>query len=101
MDLTAGTIDHASRLTLLPRPGSSGNRHPCSRVLGARSGRRLTQYRWQRQSAAPATVHAEPKPQPRALSEAERDEVVDVLHVDRFVDLAPMPSPRKLDFPAF
>jgi len=50
---------------------------------------RATHYRWHRQSPAPARVHAQPKPQPRALSPAERVQVLAVLHSQRFVDLAP------------
>jgi hypothetical protein len=37
---------------------------------------RATHYRWHRQSPPPARVHAEPKPQPRALSATERTQAV-------------------------
>ena len=50
---------------------------------------RATHYRWHRKSPPPARPEREPKPQPRALSASERAEVLDVLHEDRFVDLAP------------
>ncbi len=50
---------------------------------------RATHYRWNRQSPAAARVHREPKPQPRALSQVERAQVLEVLHSERFVDLAP------------
>ena len=49
---------------------------------------RATHYRWHRKSPPPARSQREPKPQPRALSASERAEVLDVLHADRFVDLA-------------
>lgn len=50
---------------------------------------RATHYRWHRQSARPPRPKREPRPQPRALSSDERVEVLDVLHQERFVDLAP------------
>ena len=50
---------------------------------------RATHYRWHRQSPVPVGPPREPKPQPRALSAAERAEVLAVLHEPRFVDLAP------------
>ncbi len=50
---------------------------------------RATHYRWHRQSPAPARAGREPTPQPRALSDAERAQVLQVLHSQRFVDLAP------------
>ena len=50
---------------------------------------RATHYRWHRQSPPPPRPQREPKPQPRALSASERAEVLDVLHQERFVDLAP------------
>ena len=52
---------------------------------------RATHYRWHRKSPPPPPPrpHREPKPQPRALSAVERAEVLDVLHEERFVDLAP------------
>lgn len=50
---------------------------------------RATHYRWHRKSPAPAKPAREPARQPRALSAAERAEVLAVLHEPRFVDLAP------------
>ena len=51
---------------------------------------RATHYRRHRQSPTPPRPpRPEPKAQPRALSPAERAEVLDVLHSERFVDLAP------------
>ena len=49
---------------------------------------RATHYRWHRKSPAPARPAREPRPQPRALTAAERTEVLNVLHEERFVDLA-------------
>ena len=50
---------------------------------------RATHYRWHRQSPAPARAQHEAKPQPRALSPAERTQVLEVLNCERFRDLAP------------
>jgi putative transposase len=50
---------------------------------------RATHYRWHRKSPTPARPARDPKPQPRALTAAERAEVLNVLHEERFVDLAP------------
>lgn len=50
---------------------------------------RATHYRWHRRSPVPDRRARAPKPQPRALSGAERQRVLDVLHEPRFVDLAP------------
>lgn len=50
---------------------------------------RSNHYRQHRQSPAPPKRLAEPKPQPRALSAAEREQVLEVLHAERFVDLSP------------
>lgn len=50
---------------------------------------RATHYRWHRQSPAPIKPAREAKPQPRALNPAERAEVLEVLHEERFVDLSP------------
>jgi putative transposase len=64
-------------------------------ILGKRAacaalGRsRATYYRHHRQSPLPARQPRAPRPQPRALSQAERDEVLAVLHQERFVDQAP------------
>ena len=53
---------------------------------------RATHYRHHRTSPAPPRAprpRPQPVAQPRALSPAERAEVLDVLHEERFVDLAP------------
>ena len=42
-----------------------------------------------RRTSAPAPPRVEPKPQPRALTPSERQEVLDLLHSERFVDLSP------------
>jgi len=48
---------------------------------------RATHYR--RLSPAAPKPKREPAPQPRALTASERDQVLDVLHSERFVDMAP------------
>ncbi len=64
-------------------------------VLGKRAacaalGRsRATYYRRHRQTPPPSRPARAPRPQPRALSHAERDEVLGILHQERFVDQAP------------
>jgi putative transposase len=64
-------------------------------ILGKRAacaalGRsRASYYRHHRQSPLPAQQPRAPRPQPRALSQAERDEVLAILHQERFVDQAP------------
>jgi len=64
-------------------------------ILGKRAacaalGRsRATYYRRHRQSPPPPPQSRAPTPQPRALSQVERAEVLDVLHEERFVDQAP------------
>jgi putative transposase len=65
-------------------------------LVGVRAACRATgrsqssHYRWNRKSPAPARPAAGPaRPQPRALSPAERQAVLDVLHEPRFVDEAP------------
>lgn len=50
---------------------------------------RASHYRRHRKSPAPPRPVREPKGQPRALSAAERERVLEVLHEPRFVDLAP------------
>ncbi len=50
---------------------------------------RATHYRRHRQSPAPPRPKREPRAQPRALTAAERAEVLEVLHEERFVNLAP------------
>lgn len=65
-----------------------GVRQACEAVGAAQAG----YYRRHRQSTAPPraapTPHRE-RLQPRALSKAEQDAILDVLHSERFVDLAP------------
>lgn len=46
-------------------------------------------YRKHRRSPVPARPARTPKPHPRALSAAERQAVLEVLHSSRFVDMAP------------
>jgi putative transposase len=64
-------------------------------VIGTRAacaalGRsRATYYRQHRQSLPPARLTRARVPQPRALSEPERAEVLGVLHDERFLDQAP------------
>jgi putative transposase len=62
-----------------------GNRAACA-ALG-RS--RATYYRRHRQSALPPRQPRTPTPQPRALSQTERSEILGLLHEERFVDQAP------------
>jgi putative transposase len=63
-----------------------GTRAACAAVGRSRA----THYRRHRVGAAPAPrPPAEPRPQPRALSDRERAEVLEVLHSQRFVDAAP------------
>jgi putative transposase len=50
---------------------------------------RATYYRRHRQSPRPPRSPRTPRPQPRALSPAERTEVIGILHEERFVDQAP------------
>ena len=50
---------------------------------------RASHYRRHRPAPAPRPPRPEPKPQPRALTQAERQEVLDLLHAERFVDLSP------------
>ena len=51
---------------------------------------RATHYRLHRKSPPrPRPVPKPPRPQPRALSEEERQSVLEVLHSERFVDVAP------------
>jgi putative transposase len=50
---------------------------------------RATYYRRHRRSPAPSRPTRERSPQPRALSSAERAQVLSVLHDERFVDQAP------------
>lgn len=50
---------------------------------------RATYYRWHRQSPPPPHQPRAQTPQPRALSQTEREEVLGLLHEERFVDQAP------------
>jgi len=65
-----------------------GVRQACEALGAAQAG----YYRRHRQSAAPEravpTPHRE-RPQPRALTALERQVILDILHSERFVDLAP------------
>ena len=65
-----------------------GVRAACAAAGVAQAG----YYRRHRASPVPARrapVHQRDRPQPRALSGAERAAIITVLHSDRFVDLAP------------
>jgi putative transposase len=62
-----------------------GKRAACTALGRARA----TYYRRHRQSPLPARPVRARVPQPRALSETERAEVLGVLHHERFVDQAP------------
>jgi putative transposase len=62
-----------------------GKRAACA-VLGRA---RATYYRHHRQSPPPPRPARVRRPQPRALSQPERAEVLSVLHQERFVDQAP------------
>lgn len=57
---------------------------------------RQSHYRWHRRSPPPARPERVPKPQPRALNEVERKEVLTVLHSDEHVDEAPATVYAKL-----
>jgi putative transposase len=76
------TLDRAVA-TLAPAVGTVW---ACRAVGQPRSG----WYRRHRQGPPPArSPRPTPAPQPRALSAAERQQVMDVLHDERFCDLAP------------
>jgi putative transposase len=62
-----------------------GKRAACAALGRARA----TYSRHHRQSPAPPRVARVPRPQPRALSQTERAEVLGILHQERFVDEAP------------
>jgi len=62
-----------------------GKRAACAALGRARA----TYYRHHRQSPPPRRASRAPRPQPRALSQPERAEVLDILHQERFVDQAP------------
>jgi putative transposase len=57
---------------------------------------RASHYRWHRQSPPPPTPERAASPQPRALSEVERKEVLRVLHDPEHVDEAPATVYAKL-----
>jgi putative transposase len=57
---------------------------------------RATHYRHHRKSPPPPRPELIPAPQPRALSEAERKEVLEVLHSEEHVDEAPATVYAKL-----
>jgi putative transposase len=70
-----------------------GVRDACGAVGRARS----THYRHHRRSKAPARLEPTPaRPQPRALDEVERKELLRVLHSDEHVDEAPATVYAKL-----
>jgi len=72
-------------IELTPQPGVRG---ACEAVGVSQAG----YYRRHRQSPAPARpepVSHRQRRQPRALSATEQQTILDVLHSDRFVDLAP------------
>jgi transposase InsO family protein len=76
------TLDQAV-VTLAPAVGTV---RACRAVGQPRSG----WYRRHRQSPSPPRPpRPTPAPQPRALSTAERQQVLDLLHEERFVDQAP------------
>jgi putative transposase len=65
-----------------------GVRAACQALGAAQAG----YYRRHRQSLVPApkkTIPHRERAQPRALGEAEQQAILDTLHSDRFVDLAP------------
>ena len=57
---------------------------------------RATHYRWHRKSPAPVKPDRVPAPQPRALDDVERKEILRVLHEPRHVDEAPATVYAKL-----
>lgn len=57
---------------------------------------RATHYRWHRKSPLPAKRERMPIPQPRALDDVERKEVLRVLHEPEHVDEAPATVYAKL-----
>jgi len=57
---------------------------------------RQSHYRWHRRSPLPPRCERVAKPQPRALSEVERKQVLTVLHCDEHVDEAPATVYAKL-----
>jgi putative transposase len=62
-----------------------GTRAACAAVGRSRA----TYYRYHRQSPSSSRPSRKRVPQPRALSQSERAEVLGVLHQERFVDQAP------------
>jgi len=57
---------------------------------------RATHYRWHRKSPEPVRPERVPAPQPRAIDEVERKEVLRVLHEPEHVDEAPATVHAKL-----
>jgi putative transposase len=77
-----GTLDRAV-VTLAPAVGTV-------RACRAVGQPRASWYRRHRQSLPPSRPpRPAPAPQPRALSQAEREQVLEVLHQERFWDTAP------------
>jgi putative transposase len=77
-----GTLDQAV-VTLAPAVGTV-------RACRAVGQPRASWYRRHRQSLPPSRPpRPAPAPQPRALSQAEREQVLEVLHQERFWDTAP------------
>jgi putative transposase len=73
----------AAITTLVPIVGTAA-------ACGALGQRRSSWYRAHRRSPAPARPpRPAPRPQPRALAQAERQQVLEVLHAERFWDAAP------------
>ena len=62
-----------------------GKRAACAALRRSRA----TYYRWHPQGPPPPRQPRARTPQPRALSETEREEVLGLLHEERFVDQAP------------
>lgn len=68
--------------------GQVGVRAACAAVGAGQAGY-YRRHRASPASARPAPVHQRDRPQPRALSGAERQAIITALHSDRFADLAP------------
>ena len=71
--------------TIVELAPSIGTRAACAALGRARA----SYYRRHRQSPPPPRPSRAPRPQPRALSQPERAEVLGILHQERFVDQAP------------
>ena len=81
----AGAVTDQAITTLAPRLGA---RAAC-RAVGAAQASYYRRHRASPAPARPAAVPHRDRRQPRALSAAERRAILDVLHPDRFADLAP------------